>query len=139
MMERLNEAIDDAKAIIVMVDSKEKEKFREAAEILYEILNNLTVLSERKPIVVACNKQDLTFAKKATLVESALEVEIEELRKVKKATLSDDDRQKQRYLETQKKKLSFAEIGNGITVQFVECSIKGDNLGEVYKFIQNTF
>jgi hypothetical protein len=33
-----------------------REKFGEAAEILYEILNNLNVLSERVPIVVACNK-----------------------------------------------------------------------------------
>jgi hypothetical protein len=35
---------------------------------------------------VACNKQDLQFAKKATIVEIELEREIEELRKVKKAT-----------------------------------------------------
>jgi signal recognition particle receptor subunit beta len=54
--DRLNDTLDEAKAIIVVVDSKEKEKFGEAAEILYEILNNLTVLSERVPIVVACNK-----------------------------------------------------------------------------------
>ena len=70
-----------------------REKFGEAAEILYEILNNLTVLSSRVPIVVACNKQDLQFAKKATTVEAELEKEIEELRKVRRATLNDDDKQ----------------------------------------------
>lgn len=69
MMEKLNDALDDAKAIIVVLDSKEKEKFREAAEILYEVLNNLTVLSQHTPIVIACNKQDLGFAKKAHIVE----------------------------------------------------------------------
>ena len=36
-----------------------REKFGEAAEILYEILNNLTVLSTKVPIAVVCNKQDL--------------------------------------------------------------------------------
>jgi GTPase SAR1 family protein len=44
--ERLNEALNEQpRAILVVLDSKEKEKFGEAAEILYEILNNLTVLS----------------------------------------------------------------------------------------------
>jgi signal recognition particle receptor subunit beta len=139
MMERLNEAIDDSKSIILMLDSKEKEKFREAAEILYEILNNLTVLSERTPIVIACNKQDLIFAKKATTVEVELEKEIEELRRVKKATLTDDDTRKMRYLETQKKRFSFAEIGNGITVKFIECSVKNGEIDDIYRFINSSF
>jgi signal recognition particle receptor subunit beta len=33
-----------------------REKFGEAADILYEILNNLTILSQKTPIIVACNK-----------------------------------------------------------------------------------
>lgn len=68
-----------------------------------------------------------------------MEQEIEELRKVKKATLTDDDRNKQRYLETQKKRFSFAEIGNGITVKFVECSVKTGEIEEVSKFINQAF
>lgn len=64
-----------------------RDRFGEAAEILYEILNNLTVLSSKTKILVACNKQDLQFAKKAVSVEIELEKEIEEIRKVKKATL----------------------------------------------------
>jgi signal recognition particle receptor subunit beta len=60
--------------------------FADAAELLYEILSNLTVLSDRVPILIACNKQDLQFAKKATMVEIDLEKEIEKLRKVRKAT-----------------------------------------------------
>ena len=61
---------------------------------MYEILNNLNVLSERIPILIACNKQNLQFAKKSTTIESELEKEIEELRKVRRATLNDDDKQK---------------------------------------------
>jgi signal recognition particle receptor subunit beta len=45
----------------------------------------LTVLSEKLPILIACNKQDLQFAKKATSIEIELEKEIEELRRVRKA------------------------------------------------------
>jgi signal recognition particle receptor subunit beta len=69
-----------------------REKFGEAAEILYEILNNLTVLSDHVPVMIACNKQDLQFAKKSTTVEAELEKEIEEFRKVRRATLVDDDK-----------------------------------------------
>ena len=117
-----------------------REKFGEAADILYEILNNLTVLSSKTLIVVACNKQDLQFAKKAALVESELEREIEEIRKVRRAHLVDDDKAKQKYLETLKKKFTFADIAaNGIIVKFVECSVKTEELSEVYKFINNTF
>jgi hypothetical protein len=52
----------------------------------------------------------LQFAKKATTVEIELEKEIEELRKVRKATLNDDDKQRQMYLETLKKKFTFSEL-----------------------------
>ena len=80
----------------------------------------------------------MQFAKKAAQIEGELEREIEEIRRVKRATSSDDDRQGQRYLETQKKRFSFAEIGSGITVKFVECSVKGGEIEEIKKFIVNT-
>jgi signal recognition particle receptor subunit beta len=57
--EKLINSLEEAKAIVVVVDSKDKDKFNEAAEIIYEILNNITIQSERVPILVACNKQDL--------------------------------------------------------------------------------
>jgi GTPase SAR1 family protein len=110
-----------------------REKFGEAAEILYEILNNLTVLSQKTPIILTCNKQDLQFAKKAPLLESELEREIEEIRKVRRAHLVDDDKAKQRYLETMKKRFTFAEMAaTGIVVKFVECSVKTEEMSEVY-------
>lgn len=46
----------------------------------------------------------MQFAKKATVVESELEKEIEELRKVKKAVSVDDANEKVGYLESLKKK-----------------------------------
>lgn len=113
-----------------------REKFGEAAEILYEIFNNLTVLSDQVPIMIACNKQDLQFAKKATIIEVELEKEIEELRKVRKAT--QDDETKMGYLETLKKKFTFNEISK-LPVKFVECSFKQEDLNEVYKFINANF
>jgi signal recognition particle receptor subunit beta len=67
-----------------------RDKFVEAAEILFDIINNITVLSDRVPILVVCNKQDLQFAKKATHVETELEKEIEEHRKVKMKTMDEN-------------------------------------------------
>ena len=101
----------------------------------------MTVLSDRVPIVIACNKQDLQFSKKSTTVEVELEKEIEELRKVRRATLVDDDKQKQRYLETLKKKFTFDDLisSSGLSIRFVECSVKQEELGEVYKFINQTY
>ncbi len=56
---------------------------------------------------------------------------------MRRATLNDDDKQQQRYLETLKKRFSFAELG--IKIQFVECSIAKEDLQEVYRFIEKTF
>lgn len=66
-----------------------RSKLGEAAEILYDVINNLNVLERRTAILVACNKQDLQFARKAMNVQNELEKEIEELRKVRKATQDD--------------------------------------------------
>lgn len=54
--EKLISSLEDAKAIMVVIDSKDKDRFTEAAEILYDILNNITIQSDRVPILVACNK-----------------------------------------------------------------------------------
>ena len=93
------------------------------------------MLSDKIPILIACNKQDLQFAKKATIVEIELEKEMEELRKVRKAT--QDDVTKMGYLETLKKKFSFSDIQ--VPISFVECSVKSEDINEIYKFINNNF
>ena len=69
-----------------MVDSKDKERNGEAATILYEVISNLGIVSDAVPVLVACNKQDLPFSKKAIQLERDLANEIDQIRKVKKAT-----------------------------------------------------
>ena len=41
------------------MDSKDKSKFPEAAEMLYDVINNNSVLENKPPILILCNKQDL--------------------------------------------------------------------------------
>ena len=74
-----------AKAIIVLLDAKDKTKFGEAAEILYDILGDIDIISQEVPILVACNKQDLPFAKNPLQIERELTNEIEQIRKVRRA------------------------------------------------------
>ena len=45
-----------AKAIVLLLDAKDKAKFAEAAEILYDMLSDIDLISEQVPIMVACNK-----------------------------------------------------------------------------------
>jgi len=54
--ERIQEVIETAAGMILVVDSKDTKKFNESAEILYDILNNIDVLDRKMPILVACNK-----------------------------------------------------------------------------------
>ena len=75
-----------AKAVILILDAKDKTKFGEAAEILFDLLNEVDVFNAGIPILVACNKQDLPFAKKAIQVERELAQEIEQIKRVRLAT-----------------------------------------------------
>ena len=54
--ERIQEVLETAAGVVLVVDSKDKQKLPEASEILYDILNNMDVLSNKTPILVACNK-----------------------------------------------------------------------------------
>jgi small GTP-binding protein len=96
---KINECVSTTKGIILVIDSKDKSKFSEASEILYDVINNNSVLENRTPILIFCNKSDLQFSRKATQIEAELEKEIEEIRKVRKATMDDQDTAKENVSE----------------------------------------
>ena len=62
---KVNQYLERAKAVILVLDSKDKEKISEASEFLYDVLSNRRLVEDRVPILVACNKQDLSMAKKS--------------------------------------------------------------------------
>ena len=64
-------------AIIVLLDAKDKNKFGEAAEILYDLLGDIEIIEREIPILVSCNKQDIPFAKNPLQIERELTFEIE--------------------------------------------------------------
>jgi len=124
-------ADNSCKGLILVVDSKDRSKIQESSEILYEILNNNTVLENKTPILIVCNKQDLQFARRCTHIQQELEKEIEELRKVRRVTEDERD-SKSGYLEqglSSSKKFTFsdAEISRTLPkISFIETSIKKD-------------
>ena len=90
---KLIKAAEGAKVIVLLLDSKDREKFTEAGWILFDLLNNNTVNENQTPIIIACNKQDLQFAKKSTVIELELEKQVEEFKKVRLQEWDDDDYQ----------------------------------------------
>jgi len=145
------EALDSAKAVILIVDAKDKDKFGEAAEILYDVIGNLGIVTDSVPVAVACNKQDLTFAKKAIQIERDLSTQIEQIRKVRKASREQEQDTTQAankisggaametsqgdtsYLESLKGRFAFDQLAT--PVQFFDSSIVQGNLDEVYRFV----
>ena len=117
----------------------------EAAEILYDLVNNITMMERRVPILVACNKQDLQFAKRATQIEQELEKDMEELRRVRRATQDDQDTAKehvaqQGYLEQQRTRFSFSDaklMSQLPKITFCECSVIKEEIADIWKFIQH--
>ena len=67
--ERIQEvANSQVTALILVVDSKDRTKLAESSELLYDLINNINILDRKVPILVACNKQDLQFSRKALVV-----------------------------------------------------------------------
>ena len=145
----ITQKLKSAKAIIITLDSKDKSKYGEAAEILYDILGDIDVISDKVPILIACNKQDLTFARNSLKLEKDLTNEIEQIRKVRMASRQqeqdtanreaheedEDDRQEIGYIETLKGKFAFNQLPNKI--QFSDCQVKNGIIDEILKFIKH--
>ncbi|KAK3752243.1 hypothetical protein RRG08_047099 [Elysia crispata] len=73
----LDEYKGQARAIVFVVDSGTLQKdIKEVAEYLYTLLSDKTVSGNALPVLVLCNKQDLTLAKGAKVVRSQLEKEM---------------------------------------------------------------
>ena len=119
-----------------MIDSKDKNSFSDAANMLYEVLNNVNAVYNKLPLLVACNKQDLTFAKRSLELETELASEIEQIRKVRRATTDtgDENTALGGYLENLKGKFVFSNLP--IKVIFCECSLKTNDIDEIISFIE---
>uniref|UniRef100_A0A672F4K9 Signal recognition particle receptor subunit beta n=1 Tax=Salarias fasciatus TaxID=181472 RepID=A0A672F4K9_SALFA len=105
-----------ARAIVFVVDSAIFQKeVRDVAEFLYVLVTD-TVISRNVPdLLVACNKQDITMAKSAKLIQQQLEKELNTLRVTRSAALSSQDGSVGDF--------EFSQLP--MKVEFLECSARG--------------
>ncbi|KAE8295247.1 Signal recognition particle receptor subunit beta [Larimichthys crocea] len=102
-----------------------QKEVRDVAEFLYILLTD-TVISRNAPaLLVACNKQDITMAKSAKLIQQQLEKELNTLRVTRSAALSSQDGSVggSVYLGKKGKDFEFSQLP--VKVEFIECSARG--------------
>ncbi len=84
--------LDSAKCIVVFIDSSDKQSLAFAADYIYEVINSQNY-DETVPIIIACNKQDLKFAKSKKIVESELKAEVDNIKNIKQKNNIEDTNQ----------------------------------------------
>lgn len=117
---------EEAKAIIYVIDASTiKQKLRDSAEFLFNVLRDPCLNSSNTPVLVVCNKQDLGIqAKGAGVIERELAKEIGLLRVTKSRLLEDSagnaDGNTNVYLGKEGKDFEFSDLR--AEVKFVEAS-----------------
>ncbi|XP_021444182.2 signal recognition particle receptor subunit beta [Oncorhynchus mykiss] len=115
-----------ARAIVFVVDSAIFQKeVRDVAEFLYFLLTDSAVSRNVPYLIVACNKQDITMAKSAKLIQQQLEKEMNTLRVTRSAALGTQDGSagSSVYLGKKGKDFEFSQLP--MKVEFLECSARG--------------
>ncbi|RXN01292.1 hypothetical protein EOD39_7239 [Acipenser ruthenus] len=116
-----------ARAVVFVVDSAVFQKeLRDVAEFLYSLLTDAEIVKNAPALMVTCNKQDITMAKSAKVIQQQLEKELNTLRVTRSAALSTQDGSTAGgtvYLGKKGKDFEFSQLP--MKVEFVECSAKG--------------
>uniref|UniRef100_A0A3P9K2L7 Signal recognition particle receptor subunit beta n=1 Tax=Oryzias latipes TaxID=8090 RepID=A0A3P9K2L7_ORYLA len=112
-----------ARAIVFVVDSAIFQKeVRDVAEFLYVLLTDSVICRNTPTLLVACNKQDITMAKSAKLIQQQLEKELNTLRVTRSAALGSQDGSVGGSVFLGKKGKDFEFSQLPMRVEFLECS-----------------
>ncbi|KGL83559.1 Ovotransferrin, partial [Tinamus guttatus] len=116
-----------ARALVFVVDSVAfQREVKDVAEFLYQVLVDSTVLKNAPALLIACNKQDVTMAKSAKLIQQQLEKELNTLRVTRSAAPTSLDGPAAggpAQLGKKGKDFDFSQLP--MKVEFVECSARG--------------
>nr|XP_046169728.1 signal recognition particle receptor subunit beta-like [Oncorhynchus gorbuscha] len=108
----------DCRAMVFVVDSAIFQKeVRDVAEFLYFLLTDSVVSRNVPSLIVACNKQDITMAKYAKLMNT--------LRVTRSVALSAQDGSAGASVHLGKKGKDFEFSQLPMKVEFLECSARG--------------
>ncbi|XP_030072358.1 signal recognition particle receptor subunit beta isoform X2 [Microcaecilia unicolor] len=113
-----------ARAIVFVVDSAAfQREVKDVAELLYQLLTDNVVLKNAPPLLIACNKQDVTMAKSAKLIQQQLEKELNTLRVTHSAAPTNlDGSGAAPQLGRKSKEFDFTQLP--MKVEFLECSAR---------------
>ncbi|VVC30228.1 Small GTP-binding protein domain,P-loop containing nucleoside triphosphate hydrolase,Signal [Cinara cedri] len=111
----------NCKGVMFVIDSETVQtNICDVAELLYRILTDDTIQSNKVKIMIVCNKQDKLMAKGAEVIKTLLENELDTLKLTKMSQLESIDGKKNKSLLGRKKKhfdfshcpmpVEFAEI-----------------------------
>jgi len=125
--DRLNEA----KGIILTVDSSDKSSLPGVADYLYKLIINPIYRNNEIQTLIVLNKQDLATARRINIIEEELANEIEKLKVSKRAI--QEETEEEDWLKQNFTKFSFT----GIPIKFCEASITTNEVDQVQKFIQS--
>lgn len=134
MRHRLEAALDDAAAVVFLVDAVEVSPHRtEAADVLYEVLSHPAVSRGRVPVLIACNKMDLELeAHSVDFVRKTLEKQLDAMRKTRAAAIGKEAGARP-ALGPADAAFSFAALPNKVAL--AEASAKAGQLDDVVAFI----
>jgi len=131
------ELYKDSRFIVYVVDSEDKQKLKDAAEHLYEILTSQEVIDLHIPILLACNKSDLSSARTEKFIVEEIEREMEQMRVSRGATLEGQD-QADSYLGVDGEKFKLVDH-SPCPIEICRISTKKPELEPVYDFLRQQF
>ncbi|CAH8386695.1 unnamed protein product [Eruca vesicaria subsp. sativa] len=113
---KLEEYLPRAAAIVFVVDALEfLPNCRAASEYLYDILTNASVVKNKIPVLLCCNKTDKITAHTKEFIRKQMEKEIEKLR-VSRSAVSTADIANDLTLGVEGEVFSFSHCLNKVTV-----------------------
>ncbi len=129
---------NSAMAIVFLLDASTITKgIRDATEYLFRVLSDPEIHGNRVPVMIVCNKQDLTLAKGCSVIERELAKEVGLLRDTHAAGNlqgTDGSQMDHVFLGKEGKDFSFSDLR--AKVDFCEASaLNGDNLDKVKSWI----
>ncbi|VVA99528.1 unnamed protein product [Arabis nemorensis] len=131
---KLEEYLPRAAAIVFVVDALEfLPNCRAASEYLYDILTNTSVVKNKIPVLLCCNKTDKVTAHTKEFIRKQMEKEIEKLR-VSRSAVSSADIANDFTLGIEGELFSFLHCYNKVTV--AEASGLTGDTDQVQEFIR---
>lgn len=134
---KAQDLLKEARCIIYVIDSEDKQRMKDVAEHLYELMTHPEVLELHTPILLTCNKSDLPSARPEKFIIDEIDREIEQMRISRAATLEGQD-QADSYLGVDGEKFKIMEHAP-CPVQTCRISAKKVQLSPLYDFLRQQF